>query len=66
MQLYVDRNRSKAEDLIHKINDLGLNAIFVTVDAASPGKREADERSRAEIEMVSGHGSGYHTGIDFS
>jgi hypothetical protein len=23
------------------------------VDAAAPGKREADERSRAEIEMVS-------------
>jgi L-lactate dehydrogenase (cytochrome) len=53
MQLYVDRNRSKAELLIHQINDMGLKAIFVTVDAAAPGKREPDERSRAEIEMVS-------------
>ena len=49
MQLYVDRNRPKAEALIHKINDLGLKAIFVTVDCAAPGKREADERSMAEI-----------------
>jgi hypothetical protein len=52
MQLYVDRNRTKAEQLIAKINDLDLKAIFVTVDCAAPGKREADERSRAEIEMV--------------
>jgi hypothetical protein len=27
--------------------------VFVTVDAAAPGKREADERGRAEIEVVS-------------
>lgn len=53
MQLYVDRNRSKTEKLLGVINDLGLKAIFVTVDAAAPGKREADERSRAEVEVVS-------------
>ena len=52
MQLYVDRNRPKAEALIHKINNLGLKAIFVTVDCAAPGKREADERSVAEIEAT--------------
>ena len=52
MQLYVDRNRSKTETLLKKINGLGLKAIFVTVDAAAPGKREADERSRAEVEVV--------------
>lgn len=52
MQLYVDRNRPKTEALIRKINGLGLKGIFVTVDAAAPGKREADERSRAEVEMV--------------
>jgi len=54
MQLYVDRNRAKTEKLLEKINGLGLKAIFVTVDAAAPGKREADERSRAEVELVSG------------
>ena len=52
MQLYVDRNRPKTEKLLGLINDLGMKAIFVTVDAAAPGKREADERSRAEIEVV--------------
>lgn len=58
MQLYVDRNRSKSESLIAKINSLGLSAIFVTVDAAAPGKREADERSRAEVEVASGISGG--------
>ncbi|WRT65320.1 uncharacterized protein IL334_002263 [Kwoniella shivajii] len=58
MQLYVDRNRPKSEALIKKINDLGLKAIFVTVDAAAPGKREADERSRAEVEVASGISGG--------
>ncbi|WWC60018.1 uncharacterized protein I303_102581 [Kwoniella dejecticola CBS 10117] len=58
MQLYVDRNREKSEALIKKINDLGLKAIFVTVDAAAPGKREADERSRAEVEVASGISGG--------
>lgn len=53
MQLYVDRNRPKTEALLKKINGLGLKGIFVTVDAAAPGKREADERSRAEVEVVS-------------
>jgi L-lactate dehydrogenase (cytochrome) len=52
MQLYVDRNRSKSEKLLEVISDLGMKAIFVTVDAHAPGKREADERSRAEIEVV--------------
>lgn len=53
MQLYVDRNRPKTEKLLELINGLGMKAVFVTVDAAAPGKREADERSRAEIEVVS-------------
>jgi L-lactate dehydrogenase (cytochrome) len=54
MQLYVDRNRPKTEKLLGVINGFeGMKGIFVTVDAAAPGKREADERSRAEIEVVS-------------
>ncbi|OXC64351.1 hypothetical protein AYX13_06242 [Cryptococcus neoformans] len=58
MQLYVDRNRPKTESLLQKINSLGLKAIFVTVDAPAPGKREADERSRAEVEVASGISGG--------
>jgi len=52
MQLYVDRNRPKTEALLERINGMGMKAVFVTVDAAAPGKREADERSRAEVEVV--------------
>lgn len=53
MQLYVDRQRAKSEALLRKVEALGrLKAVFVTVDAAAPGKREADERGRAEIEVV--------------
>ncbi|CAD6565569.1 MAG: hypothetical protein TREMPRED_001532 [Tremellales sp. Tagirdzhanova-0007] len=58
MQLYVDRNRPKTEALLEKINGMGMKAIFVTVDAAAPGKREADERSRAEVEVASGISGG--------
>ncbi|KAL7419932.1 hypothetical protein Q5752_005851 [Cryptotrichosporon argae] len=58
MQLYVDRNRAKSEALLDRINSLGLKAVFVTVDAAAPGKREADERSRAEVEVASGISGG--------
>lgn len=53
MQLYVDRQRHKSEALLRRVEQLGLKAVFVTVDAAAPGKREADERGRAEIEVVS-------------
>jgi isopentenyl diphosphate isomerase/L-lactate dehydrogenase-like FMN-dependent dehydrogenase len=52
MQLYVDRQRAKSEALLRRVEQLGLKAVFVTVDAAAPGKREADERGRAEIEVV--------------
>lgn len=52
MQLYVDRQRAKSEALLRRVEGLGLKAVFVTVDAAAPGKREADERGRAEIEVV--------------
>lgn len=56
MQLYVDRKRENSEALLRKVKDLGMKAVFVTVDAAAPGKREADERSRAAVQMQSGIG----------
>ncbi|KAK1057830.1 hypothetical protein LTR74_013902, partial [Friedmanniomyces endolithicus] len=43
-QLYVNRDRKKSEELLAKVNRLGLKAVFVTVDAAGRGKRESDER----------------------
>ncbi len=54
MQLYVDKKRDKSEALLRKINaHAQLKAVFVTVDAAAPGKREKDERLRSAVEVVS-------------
>ena len=48
-QLYVDRKRSSTEKLLEKIHACpNITAIMVTTDAAAPGKREADERVRAD------------------
>jgi L-lactate dehydrogenase (cytochrome) len=48
-QLYVDRKRANSERLLQKIHSSGnITAIMVTTDAAAPGKREADERIRAD------------------
>ena len=46
-QLYVNCERRKTEDLLRKAKSLGVKAVFVTVDAPVPGKREADERLAA-------------------
>ncbi|KAI1083108.1 cytochrome b2 [Whalleya microplaca] len=48
LQLYVNSERHKTADLLNKARKLGIKAIFVTVDAPVPGKREADERIAAE------------------
>ncbi|KAL3477610.1 FMN-dependent dehydrogenase-domain-containing protein [Aspergillus californicus] len=47
LQLYVNSERRKTEDLLREAARLGIKAIFVTVDAPIPGKREADERIAA-------------------
>ena len=47
-QLYVDRDRKKSEVLLKKVEELGCKGIFVTVDAATNGKRELDERVSVE------------------
>jgi L-lactate dehydrogenase (cytochrome) len=48
--------REKTASLLRKANELGIRAIFVTVDAHVPGKREADERipAHAVVSPVSG------------
>ncbi|EUC29216.1 hypothetical protein COCCADRAFT_40371 [Bipolaris zeicola 26-R-13] len=48
LQLYVNSERVKTEELLRKAASLGIKGIFVTVDAPVPGKREADERIAAE------------------
>ena len=48
-QLYVNRDRAKSAALLKECSaNPRIRAIFVTVDAAWPGKREADERVRAD------------------
>lgn len=49
-QIYVNKDRPKSEALLHNIdsNLPNIKAIFVTVDASLPGKREADERVKAD------------------
>ena len=47
-QLYVDKQREKSEKLLKHVEELGVKAVFVTVDAPVPGKREADERVKAD------------------
>ncbi|KAI0869863.1 mitochondrial cytochrome-like protein b2 [Hypoxylon argillaceum] len=50
-QLYVDKDRRKSEALLRRVRERGVKAVFVTVDAPVIGKREADERLRADETM---------------
>ncbi|KPM34730.1 hypothetical protein AK830_g11842 [Neonectria ditissima] len=45
LQLYVNSHRAKTVELLQRARSLGIKAVFVTVDAPVPGKREADERT---------------------
>ncbi|KDQ21621.1 hypothetical protein BOTBODRAFT_99401 [Botryobasidium botryosum FD-172 SS1] len=54
-QLYVNRDRSKSEALVKNVTASGkFGAIVVTVDAHVAGKREADEKVKAEVVLESG------------
>lgn len=44
----MNSERPKTEALLRSARELGIKAIFVTVDAPIPGKREADERIAAQ------------------
>ena len=47
-QLYVNRDRTKSEALLKQVWELGIRTVFLTVDAPVSGKREADERVKAD------------------
>lgn len=61
-QLYMNKDRPKSTTLLQKItayrasqhpkNPRLFKAIIVTVDCPAPGKREPDERVKAEVELV--------------
>lgn len=52
-QLYVNREREKSAALLRQCSaNPNFKAVFVTVDAAWPGKREADERVKADESLT--------------
>ncbi|CAE6473467.1 unnamed protein product [Rhizoctonia solani] len=54
-QLYVNKDRVKTETLVQKVVDTQCCVgIIVTIDAAAPGKREADERGELDVPIDSG------------
>ncbi|CAK7211473.1 hypothetical protein SCUCBS95973_001127 [Sporothrix curviconia] len=68
-QLYVDRDRKRAEALLHKLlggrNGRKVKAVLVTVDLPVGSKREADERARSRAARQRGEpvASGFKAGI---
>ncbi len=53
-QLYVDKQRGRSATLLQKLHQHpNIRAIFVTADAAAAGKREADERLKADESLAS-------------
>ncbi|CAG7921085.1 unnamed protein product [Penicillium olsonii] len=46
--LYVNKDRTSSESILQRIWGLDVRTLFVTIDSPVPGKREADERVRAE------------------
>lgn len=55
-QLYVNRDRSKTEEILKKVVKAGYKGICVTVDAPVAGKRERDERAAMDLESASDPG----------
>ncbi|KDN36878.1 hypothetical protein K437DRAFT_259987 [Tilletiaria anomala UBC 951] len=53
-QLYVNRDRAASERILHKIEEKGVNAVFLTVDAPVMGKREKDMRAKGEAVETGG------------
>lgn len=47
MQIYVNRDHSKALSLIRRAEKAGMKGLFVTVDSPVLGKRERDDRLKA-------------------
>lgn len=45
-QLYINENRETAKKMVKEAEDLGMKAIFITVDAPSLGNREKDKREK--------------------
>jgi L-lactate dehydrogenase (cytochrome) len=49
-QLYMNKDRAATERAVRGLQDNGFSAIMLTVDAAVPGKRELDQRTKGDWE----------------
>lgn len=56
-QLYVAHEKARTIELIEMARRLGFKALVITVDTPVVGKREEDERYRAELAAASGDDS---------
>merc|ERR1719296_202783 len=45
-QLYVNPERSRTQEYVEKLEKAGVKALFITVDAPQPGRREKDMRNK--------------------
>lgn len=50
-QLYVNKDTQKTKALLRKVKGLGVSSIWVTVDTPVLGKRERDEKAKAEANV---------------
>lgn len=53
-QLYVPVDKPRARERIEEAKRLGFKALIITVDTAVIGKREEDERYKAELDHAAG------------
>lgn len=49
-QLYPDREKSRSEVVLREVEELGFNAVFMTVDGPVNGNRERDLKAPFELE----------------
>ncbi|KAJ9625973.1 hypothetical protein H2204_010272 [Knufia peltigerae] len=55
-QLYVSKSGCETtRQMVRSARDLGYEALFITVDVPVVGKREEDERYKAELDYAAGH-----------
>lgn len=47
----MNRNREASEAMLRTVEKSGFDAVFLTVDAAVPGKRERDQRVKGDFEV---------------
>ncbi|GAB7353837.1 hypothetical protein MBLNU459_g4206t1 [Dothideomycetes sp. NU459] len=50
-QLYLDKDLTKSEAFLKRVEKAGVQAIWLTVDSPVVGKREADDRSKAQTHI---------------